>query len=130
MAPAPRLLTAFVAAPLDDPVELSLHPFPQLEQPVTKLILQHMIFSVRPNDLPHLNMARIVGPKIHVGLGMLALAVIPTPMEKTQEPPVLLFTPHAMPALIPTPRLTPSAIAAPMVKPKAMPIPMLRETWP
>merc|ERR1719198_830495 len=98
--------------------------------PVTKLILQHMIFSVRPNDLPHLNMARIVGPKIHVGLGMLALAVIPTPMEKTQEPPVLLFTPHAMPALIPTPRLTPSAIAAPMVKPKAMPIPMLRETWP
>jgi hypothetical protein len=131
MAPAPRLLTAFVAAPLDDPVELSLHPFPQLEQPVIKLMLQHMIFSVRPNDLPHLNNGLMIqAPKIHVASGMAALAVIPTPMEKTQEPPVLLLIPHAMPALIPTPRLTPKSIATPMVKPKAMPTPMLRETWP
>jgi hypothetical protein len=130
MAPAPRLLTAFVAAPLDDPVELSLHPFPQLEQPVTKLILQHMIFSVRPNDLPHLNMARIVGPKIHVGLGMLALAVIPTPMEKTQEPPVALFTPHAMPAEIPTPTLTPFVMTTPTATPILMATPMARAAWP
>jgi len=130
MAPAPRLLTAAVAAELDDPVELSLHPFPQLEQPVIKLMLQHKIFSVRPNDFPHLNVPKIVGPKIHVASGMAALAVTPTPMEKTQEPPVLLFTPHEMPALIPTPTLMPISIVAPMAKPKLMPIPMLRETWP
>jgi len=130
MAPDPRLLTAFVAAALDAPVELSLHPFPQLEQPVTKLMLQHMIFNVRPNDLPHLNVPKIEAPKIHVASGMAALAVIPTPMEKTQEPPVLLFTPHAMPALIPTPTLRPISIVAPTTKPKEIAMPMLRETWP
>jgi len=130
MAPAPRLLTAFVAAALDDPVELSLHPFPQLEQPVIKLMLQHMIFTVRPNDLPHLNTPKIVFPKIHPTEEMAALAVIPTPMEKTQEPPVLLFTPHATPALIPTPTLMPISIVPPTTKAKLMAKPILRETWP
>jgi hypothetical protein len=131
MAPAPRLLTAFVAAALDEPVELSLHPLPQLEQPVIKLMLQHIIFSVRPNDLPHskVGLMRYL-PKIHVASGMAALAVIPTPTEKTQEAPSLLFTPHAMPAEIPTPTLMPIFIVAPTVRPKLMANPMVRETWP
>jgi len=131
MAPDPRLLTAVVASPLDDPVELSLHPDPQLEQPVIKLILQHKIFSVRPNDLVHSKTgANIHAPKRHVGSGIAALAVIPTPMEKTQEPPVALFTPHAMPAAIPTPTLTPSTMTIPTAKPKLMATPMARPTWP
>jgi len=131
MAPEPRLLTAFVASPLDDPVELSLHPDPQLEQPVIKLILQHRIFSVRPNDLVHLKFTLTrYAPKRHVGSGIAALAVIPTPMEKTQEPPVALFTPHAMPAAIPTPTLTPFVMTIPTATPILMATPMARAAWP
>jgi len=141
MLPDPPLLTELVVAELAaeeaDPVELSLHPFPQLLQPVTRLILQHMIFMVRPYDWAHLTNGRpIVANEVPKGqngfcsLGTAALAVTPTPMEKMQEAPSLLFTPHAMPAVIPTPTLRPMSITVPTTTPKLMAIPMARPTSP
>jgi len=86
-----------------------------------------------PYDWEHLAPNRVV-PKGHRGfcsLGTAALAVIPTPMEKTQLPPLTLFTPHEMPTLIPTPTFRLGAGATvPTVKPKLMATPMERETGP